>query len=52
MGRQKFDAYASDLDDAFGGLVGQDGKPKPATDAIFESEMPAALIEYLADPEN
>lgn len=51
-GQEKFDAYASELDDAFGGLVGRDGKPKPATDAIFESDMPRALIEYLADPEN
>jgi hypothetical protein len=51
-GQEKFDAYASDLEDAFGGLADHNGKPKPATDAIFESEMPAALIEYLADPDN
>lgn len=51
-GQEKFDAYASDLDEAFGGLVDRSGKPKPATDAIFESEMPRDLIEYLADPEN
>lgn len=51
-GQEKFDAYASDLDDAFGGLADASGKPKPATDAIFESEMPSALIEYLADPDN
>lgn len=51
-GSEKFDAYAADLDDAFGGLADASGKPKPATDAIFEAEDPKALIEYLADPAN
>lgn len=51
-GQQKFDAYAQELDDAFGGLADSSGKPKPAADAIFEAENPRALIEYLADPEN
>lgn len=51
-GKEKFDAYAADLNDAFDGLQDQSGKPKPATDAIFEAEDPQALIEYLADPEN
>ncbi len=51
-GDEKFDALSSDLDDAFGGLSDNDGKPKPATDAIFESDSPKALIEYLADPEH
>lgn len=51
-GQEKFDALASDLDDAFDGLADRSGKPKPATDAIFESDDPKALIEYLADPEN
>lgn len=51
-GQEKFDQLASDLDDAFGGLADRSGKPKPATDAIFEADDPAALIEYLADPEN
>ncbi|HOV56820.1 MAG TPA: hypothetical protein PLN91_02995 [Rhodanobacteraceae bacterium] len=51
-GQEKFDQLASDLDDAFGGLADRSGKPKPATDAIFEAEDPAALIEYLADPEH
>lgn len=51
-GQEKFDAYASDLDDAFGGLADRSGRPKPATDAIFESDEPKALIEYLADPDN
>lgn len=51
-GQEKFDAYASDLDDVFGGLTDRTGRPKPATDAIFESDEPRALIEYLADPDN
>lgn len=48
-GTEKFDAYSADLEDAFGGLV-EGNKPKPAVDAIFESDDPKALIEYLADP--
>lgn len=51
-GQEKFDSYAAELDDAFGGLTDSHGRPKPATDAIFEAEAPHALIEYLADPEN
>jgi hypothetical protein len=51
-GQEKFDALASDLDDALGGLADRSGKPKPATDAIFEADDPSALIEYLADPDN
>jgi len=51
-GQEKFDAYASDLDDAFDGLADAKGRAKPATDAIFESDDPRALIEYLADPDH
>lgn len=51
-GQEKFDAYANDLEGAFDGLKDRSGRPKPATEAIFESDTPAALIEYLADPEN
>lgn len=51
-GKEKFDTFASDLDDVFGGLTADNGQAKPATNAIFESEMPAALIEYLTDPDN
>ena len=51
-GQEKFDAYAAELDDAFGGLTDAQGRAKPATDAIFEAEQPHLLIEYLADPEN
>ncbi len=51
-GQEKFDAYAAELDDAFGGLTDAQGRAKPATDAIFEADQPHLLIEYLADPEN
>lgn len=51
-GQEKFDALAADLDDAFGGLADPQGRPKAATEAIFESENPQAIIEFLADPEN
>lgn len=51
-GQEKFDAIARDLDEAFDGLTDDKGRPKPAADAIFESDAPKALIEYLADPEN
>lgn len=51
-GQEKFDSYASDLDDAFDGLADADKKPKPAVDAIFESPDPASLIAYLADPDH
>lgn len=51
-GQEKFDAYAAELDDAFGGLTDAHGRAKPATEAIFEAEQPHSLIEYLADPDN
>lgn len=51
-GDEKFNTLAADLDDAFGGLADRSGAPKAATDAIFESDDPKALIEYLADPDN
>lgn len=51
-GEEKFKALGDDLDDAFGGLRDRNGQPKPAADAIFEADDPAALIEYLADPEH
>lgn len=51
-GKEEFDAKASELDDAFGGLVDRSGKPKPATDAIFDADDPKAVIEYLTDPDN
>lgn len=52
LGAEKFDALASDLDDAFGGLTDRSGKPKPATDAIFYADNPKAVIEFLTDPDN
>jgi plasmid stabilization system protein ParE len=51
-GQERFDALASDLEDAFGGLKDHTGQIKPATDAIFEADDPKHLIEYLADPDN
>lgn len=51
-GQERFDELSSDLDDAFGGLKDSSGRPKPAIEAVFEADKPAALIEYLADPEN
>ena len=51
-GEEKFFSYAEDLSDAFDGLADAGNRPKPATDAIFEADDPAALIEYLADPEH
>jgi hypothetical protein len=50
-GQEKFNGLAADLDEAFDGLtVGN--RPKPAVDAIFESDDPRSLIEYLADPDH
>ena len=57
-GQAKFDSIAANLNEAFGGdeetnaLLGRDGRPKPAADAIFTADSPQALIEYLADPDN
>lgn len=51
-GREKFEAYTSDLDAAFDGVTDDKGVWKPAAEAVLESEMPGALIEYLADPDN
>lgn len=51
-GGEKFNALASDLDEAFDGLADRSGKPKPATDAIFYADDPKAVIEYLTDPDN
>ena len=52
FGQEKFDTLAADLDDMFGGLADANGRPKPATDAIFEADNPAAVIEFLTDPDN
>ena len=51
-GQEEFDAKAADLDDAFGGLADAQGRPKPATDAIFDANDPQAVIEYLTDPDH
>lgn len=52
FGTEKFNEIAADLDEALGGLADQKGQPKPVAEAIFETENPRALIEYLADPDN
>ena len=51
-GQEKFEAITSDLDEVLGGMADANGQLKPITEAILESEMPAGLVEYLADPEN
>lgn len=51
-GQEEYDARASELDDVFGGLADAQGRPKPATDAIFDADNPKAVIEYLTDPDN
>ena len=51
-GQERFDEVAADLDLSFGGLSDAHGRPKPATEAIFESDNPAAVIEYLAHPDH
>ena len=57
-GREKFNTIAADLNAAFGGteatnaLVDSRGNSRPFADAILESEAPAAVIEYLADPDH
>jgi len=51
-GQEKFDELSSELDDAFGGLADRSGRPKPATEAIFEADDPRRVIEFLADPDN
>jgi hypothetical protein len=52
LGKEKFDEVSSDLDDAFGGLKDRDGRMKPSLEAVFESDDPAKVITYLADPDN
>lgn len=51
-GKPKFDSLAEQLNEAFDGLTDRQGRPKPATDAIFETDEPSKLIEYLSDPDN
>ena len=51
-GKERFDEVASDLDDIFGGLTDRSGRPKPAIEAVFESDSPAEVIEWLTDPDN
>lgn len=52
LGKERFDEVSEALDDAFGGLQDQHGRAKPAIEAVFESDDPAGVIEWLADPDN
>lgn len=52
FGQERFDQLAGDLDSVFDGFRDGRGNVKPAVDAVFEAKDPAALIEYLADPEH
>lgn len=52
LGAERFNEVASDLDDAFGGLRDSTGKPKPATDAVFEADDPVKVAEWLSDADN
>lgn len=51
-GSEKFDEVSSDLEEALGGLRDSSGRPKAVVEAVFESENPAKVIEWLANPEN
>jgi hypothetical protein len=51
-GQERFDEVSSELDDIFGGLTDRSGRPKPAIEAVFESDSPAEVIEWLTDPDN
>lgn len=51
-GKEKFDKLTSDIDDAFDGLTDEQGRFKPAIEAVFVSDHPARVIEYLCDPEH
>jgi hypothetical protein len=50
-GKDEFNAKAAELDEVMGGLM-ENGRPKAATDAIFDADDPKAVIEYLTDPDN
>ncbi len=51
-GAEKFDEISTELDEIFSGLIDANGFPKPAVEAIFESDAPAKVLEYLTDPDN
>lgn len=52
LGAEKFAELSQDLEVALDGLTGADKRPKPLVDAIFDSESPRAVLEYLGDPDN
>lgn len=51
LGQERFDELADELDENLGGLQ-RNGRPTPATEAIFAADDPEAVIKYLADSEN
>lgn len=51
LGQERFDELAEELDENLGGLQ-RNGRPTPATEAIFAADDPEAVIKYLADSEN
>lgn len=52
LGKEKFDALTSALDEALDGLTDENKRPKPVVDALLEADDPKGLLEYLADPDN
>lgn len=52
LGAERFAELSQDLEAALDGLMGADKRPKPVVDAIFDSESPRAVLEYLGDPDN
>lgn len=52
LGADKFADLSRELEDAIDGLKLPNGRPKPIVDAIFDSESPRAVLEYLADPDH
>ena len=51
-GSQEFAEKTNELADTFGQLIDRSGKPAPVVEAIFSTEQPKAIIDYLLDPDN
>ena len=51
-GPQEFADKSNELADTFGQLIDRSGRPTPVVEAIFASDEPKAVIEYLIDPGN
>lgn len=52
LGKEKFDELAEGLSEALDGLEVSKGVLKPAVEALFEADNPAAVLNYLGDPEH